>query len=349
MTACLTKNNNDSHHVIDINPQKNKTLLLSEFVDRVSFIKLETNNKGIVSDITKLQFFNNKIFILDRSQNSIFVFNKNGSFVDKFQNIGRGPGEYLQLVDFEINDWGIFLLDYPNKILHYNFNLEFIQKIDLGSLFTFSFCFYKDKFWVCNEEGSLNELFCFSTINNKGVTEDTFLKRKFLNKEFNWQGGSEFNKSDGFLYLSPQFNNQIFITKGKDIQTAYTINFGKYAFPHDQNLFATNIFSPEFNYALKQQFWIGDSLLVFDFLFGGERQFVFYEKKTKNTKYGKIENDLIPSYRFFPSGSEGNILIEIVDPITILEFFEFLTEEVYALKSLTENDNPILILYHLKT
>lgn len=352
MAGCQTKKTekkSDNHCVIDVYPQKNEALLLSDFVDSVDFIKLETKNNEIISNITKLQLFNNNIYILDRDRNSFFLFNKDGSFIEKVQNIGRGPGEYLQLVDFEVNDQGIFLLDYPNTILHYNFDFEYLKKFNLGDVFTFTFSYYKDEFWASNEEGSQNELFHFSTINKKGVAKDTFIKKKFLNKEFSWHLGSEFNKLDSILYFSPLFDNRIYIANGEDVQTAYTINFGKHSFPNDLNLFTTNIYAPDFDYALKQHFWVVENYLIIDFLYGGERQFVFFDKKTKKTKYGTVDNDLIPRYRFLPFWNDGNTLIEIVDPTTIFEFFGSLKNEVYCLKSLSPDDNPIVILYHLKT
>ncbi|HTO16511.1 MAG TPA: 6-bladed beta-propeller [Edaphocola sp.] len=352
ITGCQVKNTekeSDDHIILDVFPQKNEELLLSNFVDSITFIKLETNNNEIISNITKVQLFNDKIFILDRDRNSIFVFDKNGSFIEKVQNIGRGPGEYLQLVDFEINNQGIFLLDYPNNILHYNFQLEYLQNINLMELYTFTFNYYKDMFWVCNEAGSQNELFHFSSVNQKGITRNTFIKKDFLEKEYSWHLGSEFNKQDSILYLSPLFDNRIYIANGEEIEIAYTINFGNHSFPNNQNIFSKNIYSSDFDYALKQHFWVTSKYLIFDFLFSGERKFVFFDKVTQKAQYGFIDNNLFSGYRFLPFWNDENTLIEVVDAITITEIFGFLKNSVSCLNSLSENDNPIVLLYHLKT
>ena len=343
-----TEKESGNHIKLNINPKNKESILLSSFVDSIEFIHLNKAGNEIISNISKVQLFNNNIFILDREGNAIFVFKKDGSFVKKIQNTGRGPGEYLQLVDFDISSNGIFLLDYPNNILHYDIDFEYIEKYNLRGLYTFSFKCYKDLFWTYNEEGSENELFHFSAINREGDTKDRFIKKDFLGKEYQWHIGSEFNIHDGNLYFSPLFDNRIYKTNGHEVEKAYTIDFGEYSFPNDQNIFKENIFSQSFNYAVKQNFWITNKYLILDFLYDSERKFMVLDKKNQSIQYGLVDNDLFPDYRFLPSWNDRNTLIEVVDAFTINEFFPFLRNEVSCLESLSEDDNPVLILYHVK-
>lgn len=340
---------NNNLITIEIDHKKNEPLLLSSIVDSISFIKLETKNNEIISSPTKVQLFKNKIYILDRERNSIFIFNKSGDYLQKIQNTGKGPGEYLQLVDFEINNQGIYLLDYPNNIIHYDFDFKYLQKIELKNSYSFSFSHFNGLFWISNEKGSEKENFHISAVNQHGETKATFIKKDFLKKEFHWHLGSEFNKHDSILYFSPLFDNRIYRTNGEEIQKAYTIDFGQYSFPHDQNIFKEDVYSPDFNFAFKQHFWVTDKYLILDFFIDGERNFSFFDKEKNKIHHGFIENDFFPEYRFLPSWNERNTLIEVVDAFTLNEYFPSLKNEIHCLHSLKSADNPILILYHLKT
>ena len=127
LTGCYNNRsdiNRNDHQTLNIEPRQTNSLLLSSFVDSMAFVPLETKNNELINNITKVQYYNNNFYILDRANKSIFVFNSIGSFLKKLQRRGKGPGEYMQLEDFEVNNNGIFLLDYPNKIfliLNYSF------------------------------------------------------------------------------------------------------------------------------------------------------------------------------------------------------------------------------------
>lgn len=347
--ASHTIKQGESHITLNISPQKDDSFLLSSFIDSIAFIKLETNEIEIVGNISKVQLFGDTIYILDRDRNAILLYNINGSYITKIQNVGRGPGEFLQLVDFEVNKHGVFLLDYPSKIIQYSHKNEYLREFYLDNAYTFGFTYFEDLFWFSNEKGSEYEKFHFTVINQDGNNIGNFVKKNFLEKEFSWHLGGEFNKHDTILYISPLFDNRIYSVNGNDVELVYTLNFERYSFPDNQNIFSKNVYSQDFKYAIKQRFWVSDKYLITDFIFNGERKFVVFEKDNKNIQYGFVENDFFPGYRFLPFWNGRNTLIEVIDAITIIEFFPFLKNKVSALVPLSAEDNPILILYFLKT
>ena len=59
---------------------------------------------------------------------------------------------------------------------------------------------------------------------------------------------------------------------------------------------------------------------------------------------GKIKNDLIENFRFFPRWGNGNLLIEEINPDLLYQYFPSLLNRKELLE-LKEEDNPVVILY----
>jgi hypothetical protein bfra3_20315 len=68
------------------------------------YIALETTEECLIGTISKILSEDSCVFIFDRANNSVLRFSqKDGSFLNKFGNQGRGPGEYTELVDISLN------------------------------------------------------------------------------------------------------------------------------------------------------------------------------------------------------------------------------------------------------
>ena len=66
---------------IQVSPTEAKNEInLSQFVDSISYVKLETNEKSFLGQITEIKIKDNFIYVADRSQQSIFIFNLKGEF-----------------------------------------------------------------------------------------------------------------------------------------------------------------------------------------------------------------------------------------------------------------------------
>ncbi len=62
------------------------------------------NEKVLIGNIDKIQPYKDRLYILDTNiAKGVFVFNKNGKFIQKIGNLGNGPGEYVSCQDFTIN------------------------------------------------------------------------------------------------------------------------------------------------------------------------------------------------------------------------------------------------------
>jgi hypothetical protein len=98
----------------------------SEIFESVRTIILETSPNALLSRIDKAVRVGERIYILNSlgtSTGIVAEFDMEGRFVRRFGSVGRGPGEYLQVLDFDIDrEAGRLLLLDPNvpKILSYD-------------------------------------------------------------------------------------------------------------------------------------------------------------------------------------------------------------------------------------
>ena len=72
-------------------------------------VPLETTPECLISPIDKLEIADDKLYLLDNEQDFIFIFSRQGKFINKIDDIGRGPEEYYELSDFHIDDSLIYV------------------------------------------------------------------------------------------------------------------------------------------------------------------------------------------------------------------------------------------------
>ncbi|WP_321481208.1 6-bladed beta-propeller [uncultured Bacteroides sp.] len=85
------------------------------------YIVLETTSESIIRKIGKVSFYKDNIYILDKEEKTILVFSNRGDFLMKYNHLGQGPGEYIELTDFSIKRDSIYMLDgIRGELLVYN-------------------------------------------------------------------------------------------------------------------------------------------------------------------------------------------------------------------------------------
>ena len=99
-----------------------------EEIDKIlsieDYIKLETKENCFIGTISKLIVTDSEIIVIDKKiANSVYVFNKDGSFRTKISERGRGPQEYLVISD-------VFLINDDKEICITDFEHERIQVFD---------------------------------------------------------------------------------------------------------------------------------------------------------------------------------------------------------------------------
>ncbi len=112
----------DKTEMLGIDVSGDNFLEIMPMVKSYRFIPLETADDCIIGEINKVQYANNRYYILDRRQRKqIFVFDENGRFLMPVSKTGRGPGEYIEPTDFYVTDSTIVVYDmFTHKLNCYN-------------------------------------------------------------------------------------------------------------------------------------------------------------------------------------------------------------------------------------
>jgi hypothetical protein len=78
-----------------------------ELICEKTYIKMDAStDEALFKNIDKIIIKRNKIYILDWQLKKLAVFNIDGSFAGLVGRRGQGPGEYLQVSDFDVDDSG---------------------------------------------------------------------------------------------------------------------------------------------------------------------------------------------------------------------------------------------------
>ncbi|TSA36125.1 MAG: 6-bladed beta-propeller, partial [Porphyromonadaceae bacterium] len=128
LSSCGNKNANSYPEIIKVNVNDNERFVLKFEIKNV--IPLETNDSCLIGDITKLDCFNNKFYILDKHQKkSLMVFDKNGHFIKQTQ-FGKGPGEVIAPAAFTINKQDSVVILYDGLLsanLSFDLDLNYLN------------------------------------------------------------------------------------------------------------------------------------------------------------------------------------------------------------------------------
>lgn len=99
-------------------------------IDSIYWIPLQSSDKNIIKEISKLCVTDSLILICDKYQGLVQAYSKEGNFEYQIKNKGNGPYEYLEIAAFTITPTSIYILDnYSNKISRYAIKTgRFIEK-----------------------------------------------------------------------------------------------------------------------------------------------------------------------------------------------------------------------------
>jgi hypothetical protein len=111
---------------IEVAGNINRLLQIDSIFSGFTAIPLETRIECLMIQILIIRIQKGKMFLQDKRK-SLFVFDTNGKFLHGIGKMGKGPGEYFELRNFDIDKNGnIYILDF-RKILMYNNNGAFIK------------------------------------------------------------------------------------------------------------------------------------------------------------------------------------------------------------------------------
>jgi hypothetical protein len=354
MSCGGSSRNNNLGNILKLDCNTRQDIQLSEYIESIKIVKLETSDEVLLGTfIRNIQVFKDKLFILDFTTASVFIFTENGKFIHKIYSRGQGPGEYLALYDCYANNKGVYLLTYGvkgNAILYYDWDWKYVRTIVLEDCVPTSFVADGEYFWLYTEPGA-------GDINNQVLVADStgkiisrFLEHPEKTTEQNWASSNTLLKYHSDIYFSPRYGNTVYKwDKNSGWKEFITVSAGDKTFNGNVNDLKT-LYNPEFPYVIRRYYHIVGDWFIFDFYAEEDFPlFCFHNVKTKHTETGKIKVDLIPGFsHFYPVFQSDNCLISVFLAGDIIHLCPELCDFDNSLKNLDEEDNPVLIVYKFK-
>jgi hypothetical protein len=337
--------NKEGFKTITINSKyEEKILSEKEYLSHIEFVPLDTDNDYLIGEVDKMAMDNNFIYILDKYiSNSLFVFKRNGEFVQKIGTKGGGPGEYISIWDFELlPNSKLMILDFTNnKLLFYeNFNYthtkNLIYPIESIAMLDSYYYFRMKKYENRSGFGLL--------ISNKNI--------QTIKKEFEFPPKSKealhipynFREYSDSLTLIQPFENKIYRIKENNIIPKYYFDFGAKRLTYEVANF-TNINSWSNHTFLNGDFYENDNFIVFKFVNDGFLNTGLYNKKTSRLRYSKYLSAYIQllNNKYIYNDNEA------IFGVTEAQNIAYLDQEIkkqYGLMDVMETDNPIITISH---
>ena len=358
-----------------------KEIFLSKVFNQVKTIILETNKDALIGSISSMQIYKDSIFILDRNgSKGLFLFNKEGRFLKRYGNIGRGPGEYSEPSDFTLNIKNkiVYILDSQTQnILMYNLTTgDFIRNIHMADSKYKSFniqcadnCIFTDAYYYAKQESA----FLLQEINTAtGERTKKWLPTKLYNKSFSMPTFANENVFFDRTQKSPKFTQYFMDTiisiGSNEIMPFLAINSPNLLKENDLKESGVDNATIVMNLLQKNLIYhISDFVSYKDIVYFTFRQKNFfrcclYNTKTKETQIGiNIIDDLIYQTdaknislipRFCTSSDDG--MYAYIDPIEMDKFIELAKknrlqvklDKLIKLKQLKHESNPIIFIYN---
>lgn len=266
---------------------------LTDYIGDFEVIQLETDSTCLIGDLTKLVQYDNKIFVYDRINSSVFCFNLDGKFLFQVGKHGNGPTEYNKLRDINVNaeNRTIELLDRSaQSILCYDLDGNYLEKIKIGEYFSSFIC--TDEGYIFQRVSDNPDFYVLKIANASGKIMSNFIPCKALDN----------------MLISNQLTldkNKIFITHGS-YYTVYSyheqrivpfcsIDFGKKNLPKkilnksELDAFAFLKIAIK-NYAMAiYGFYESTDYLTFSYFTGKSSYWALYNKNTQKTVSGELK------------------------------------------------------------
>lgn len=351
-----------------------------ELTIKVHYIPLETAEDCLVGGrIHKLETDDSSIFIFDEDNNQALRFSqKDGSFMNKYGNSGRGPGEYVEIADMSLNRQKkeVCLIDFPGcKFLYYDYDGRLLREEPL-------YYFYGDQefvgeYVVQNTDRNGNDM--APSVNNKRLVlaKQSDQSPVYVAFPFPENAGKSFgqNVKHPFITCNEEvYYNHLLSDTIWQIMPDGTCE-AKYVFkfPGRDNLFDENDFRNMSGdiYAAKTKeakcFYRDNIRITKDFVYAGVQngEYMLYCIPTGHCRYGMLTQQGFGNYQFMDNllTLDGKSFVKVLQPFDILNFVNSMMgsqgkdyfwnhtlneEERCLLQTMTPEDNPVLMVIDIE-
>jgi hypothetical protein len=359
--------------------KKPRELKLSDFIEKIEYIKLNTKEENLISQITDIK--TSKHFLYLQQEGEILQYNKTGKLIRSLFKMGRGPGEcFCRTFDIDENTNQLYVYsNFKHRIEIYSESGKYLKSIPDNN----PALFFTDRMYIANKK-LLFTSHISQKIPNKflcayNITDNT-LQYSFANQH-NYipqkrirvvtSNIVSLQKTNDSILFKEKYNDTLFTTKNFNfLEAKYIIDFGsrKRSFKEEMNI---NSFSIPINFKtyVLERFHESERFLFLNISRITKRsekqELVIYDKSTDKLLYSDdlfIRNDIdggltFKAFNTLDNWTDGEKLYFPIQAIDLVnKDLEKGSISDYngnkTLKQIQQNtsqyDNPILMIVTLK-
>jgi len=358
---------------IELNSTNSEQIKLSQIFSSADIFNLSTND--IVFERPKKILVKNNHFFM-QSKTSIIICDEFGYLVLYLFRKGNGPGEYIGIADFHVEDNGNILINDTEgrKMIRYNFQGEYINTIN-HNLVSYNFIKLNDKIYL-NSGKFVNPQSEYEVNvwdEDKNSIVERYMKQEKSLRYLSVLEYTNFSFFNDTLSYSQSFSNTIYQLEKNQTPPRLYINFGKNNLPKKYTERYTDLRS------LMENFWSseyasridgyreGRNFLFFAYSFQDKMPFFWLSKKGNDSyHFDKFEDDFLfpgviqkTGYDFMPVFIDENYAYFSIDAYRFIELFDKIKtpmdgkwENQFLMEKTTEQideySNALIIRYKIK-
>ncbi|MDH8701548.1 hypothetical protein M2138_000894 [Dysgonomonadaceae bacterium PH5-43] len=355
---------NSDFTTITIKVENTDNYLSNDDIEDFYFVKLETVEESLIGEIRRIRITNDRIFVLDSEvAKSLFVFDSEGKFLFKVGSIGQGPGEYVTINDF-------FLNEDKQSIAIFDANLRKINYYDWNGLYLHSKILSDFWFHACSPLSSeyyaldftkrargANKYHLQIIDNNKPI-----FKYKKLTNDYALSNNYHIAFYEGVdrLFYTPTLCDSLFIISSEGIEEAYSIDFGDKKMPSKTINKLTGSKQVEELYSSGYFYGIKDVTETNDFMYFSysylNSSLPFFYNKEKGIQHSGILYFPLPltSYNdYFVGVYESHTIMAVLSADNNQEYLnnwqQIIGDDYWSfIQSHKDEENPLIVFYKIR-
>ena len=340
--------------LFDISQKSNLLEDPSSLFDKIELIQLETTDSSLIGNIKKIELLDSSIYILDGTQRCILVFDNYGNFKKKLSKIGKGPGEYVNIGDFNVEKDGTIEVLSNYKIIIYDKDFNVTDEINLPDVAHFFYKLDKRNYALYHLQAK-NRLTIYNSISSKtiytGIENPKYSRLMPVNPFY-----SPFYSSGKGVFLKSPFTNDIYKVTPDGLEENYTfysdfpIDLSDLPTDKEGKYYAKYYFNQTSPYVLIG--FIGKNYIQAYSRVGNDRFYDVTNMRNNKSVYFKELADSAKYFGYFSSDNFTYGYMEVSDATIYqndLKINKIIHENSnFSLKLDDNNLNPILVKYYFK-
>lgn len=338
--------------------ESDKGFDVCQMADFEKVIPLETVGDALIGEIDKLEMDDSHIVILDKRMRTVWLFGIGGKFIRKIGRLGNGPKEYVSLDDmcFDKENGTVWIWDRVKQVmLEYDLTGELLKEVATG--------FSSNVFAKTNEGFWLYYSYLKNPDNNSLILVneemDHLVKGFFATKEtFPVSLSSGFTSWAGKEYFYFPLSNVLYSLDGTEARPYIEFDFGERTLPYSKIM---NMSPEEYETLIDSGSYLGglknvqlsSKYCFFQFSSTVQNKYVTAYYGVLDLETLKVEvfsylngSDLLVDFSSLLCVTAND---ELVYPICPSKHNPIYFDELRTLvPEVTEESNPILVLYRLK-